>query len=105
MGNLGKRLRCLYLPLRTKLFMYVLSAARQDVQNCQISTVDCQPLLLLHNVQILYFQYLTELTQSTAHQTIHFELCTAFISRALAPISNCECMARGAVDRTYVRIL
>jgi hypothetical protein len=29
--------------------------------------------------------------QSTAHHTIHFRLCTALISRALALLSNCKC--------------
>jgi hypothetical protein len=29
--------------------------------------------------------------QSTAHQTLHFVLCNALVSRALALISNCKC--------------
>jgi hypothetical protein len=32
------------------------------------------------------------LVQSTGHQTIHFGLCTALISRALALIANCNCI-------------
>jgi hypothetical protein len=31
--------------------------------------------------------------QSTAHQTIHFGLCTALISSALALKSHCKCIA------------
>jgi hypothetical protein len=38
--------------------------------------------------------------QSTAHQIIHFGLCTALISMALALISNYKCKALRAVDRT-----
>jgi hypothetical protein len=36
--------------------------------------------------------------RSTAHQTIHFELCNALMSRAL--ISNCKCIVGSVVDRT-----
>jgi hypothetical protein len=39
------------------------------------------------------------MVQLTAHQTIHFGLCSALISRALALTSNCKCTAR------YIRIL
>jgi hypothetical protein len=38
--------------------------------------------------------------QPTAHQTIHFGLCIALTSRALALISNCKHKARRAVDCT-----
>jgi hypothetical protein len=31
--------------------------------------------------------------QSTAHKTIHFGICTALISKVLALISNCKCIA------------
>jgi hypothetical protein len=37
---------------------------------------------------------------STEHQTIHFRLCTALISRALEPISNYKWIAWLSVDRT-----
>jgi hypothetical protein len=37
--------------------------------------------------------------QSTAHQILHFGLLT-LISRALALILNCKCMAKRAVART-----
>jgi hypothetical protein len=33
------------------------------------------------------------IVQPTAHQVIHFGLCTSFISTALALISNCKCIA------------
>jgi hypothetical protein len=39
---------------------------------------------------------------SWTHQTIHFRLCTALISRALALISNCKCIARRAVHHAPV---
>jgi hypothetical protein len=42
--------------------------------------------------------------QSTAHQTIHFRLYSALISRALALISNCKCVAWRAVDRTLENV-
>jgi hypothetical protein len=38
---------------------------------------------------------------STAQQTIHFGRGTALISMALAPISNCNCIAKRVVDRTF----
>jgi hypothetical protein len=39
---------------------------------------------------------------STAHQTIQFELCTALITRALALRSNCKRIARRPLNRTCV---
>jgi hypothetical protein len=42
---------------------------------------------------IIMLFVVVHIKQSTANQTIHFELCTAFISRALALISNCKCIA------------
>jgi hypothetical protein len=39
------------------------------------------PFIIQNNVQLI------------AHQTIHFGLCTALISRALALIPNCKCIA------------
>jgi hypothetical protein len=38
--------------------------------------------------------------QATARQTIHFGLYNALISKALALISNCMCIATLAFDRT-----
>jgi hypothetical protein len=43
--------------------------------------------------------------QSTAHQTIHFGLCTALISTALALILNCKYIALRAVDRMCIIII
>jgi hypothetical protein len=40
--------------------------------------------------------------QSTAYQTVHFGLCNALISRALALISNCNCVARRAGHRSPI---
>jgi hypothetical protein len=37
--------------------------------------------------------------QLTAHQTVHFGLCTALISRVLALIQNYKCKASRAFDR------
>jgi hypothetical protein len=44
------------------------------------------------------------LVQSTAQQTIHFDLYTVLIPRALALISNYKCTTWRAVDRTLSAI-
>jgi hypothetical protein len=43
--------------------------------------------------------------QSTAHQTVHFGLPTALVSRALALISNCKWIACRAIGRTFFKFI
>jgi hypothetical protein len=52
----------------------------------------------ISNLKCLLFTYTVSnnvlvIVQSTAHQTIHFELCTALILRELTLILNCKCIA------------
>jgi hypothetical protein len=42
--------------------------------------------------------------QSKAHRTMHFGYFTVLISRALALISNCQCIAKRVVDRSHERM-